>query len=112
MGLCRFCQNGLRIGPDQTRQANWGNSKRCIVVVAHQLAVNVGLVSVREVAGYQLNVVQGLPVFLYGNTLADGVDQIIAHKAGNTSHGRRFQISHTGVSFFNIHADLTLGGTV
>jgi hypothetical protein len=44
----------------------------------------------------QLNVVQGLPVFLYGNALADAVDQIIAQKAKNTPHGRRFQISHTG----------------
>jgi hypothetical protein len=80
--------------------------------VAHQLAANVRLVSVREVAGHQLNVVQGLPVFLYGNALADAVDQIIAHKARNTFHGRRFQTSNTGVSFFNIHAEMRLEGTV
>jgi hypothetical protein len=80
--------------------------------VAHQLAANVWLICLREVAGHQLNVVQGLSIFLYGNAMADAIDQIIAQKARNTHHGRRFQISNTGVSFFNIQSDLPLGGTV
>jgi hypothetical protein len=80
--------------------------------VAHQLAANVWLVSVREVAGHQLNVVQGLSVFLYGNAMADAIDQIIAQKTRNTPHRRRFQISNTGVLFFSIQSDLLLGGTV